>query len=254
MKLLYEDLLSGDLIFADGVGHFRSPKLKELKPTEGIGITLYNTYLAVLSWDKEDFLKYIPKGQAALFSKNDKLKIFDMMATLKADFRELLRCALDFFLAEKIVWEDAEKCFLTFTYEDKPIGKIDRENFDMVRDMALQMNYMNLGKLAEPKHASLKAKKYWDIEQQQRKEALKKSGENKYMGIGNLISKLCAVSGSYTFHNIYELTIYQLYDQFFQHSHLRSRDLMENAHATHGGDKFNYGDWLKPVPELMKKI
>lgn len=252
MKFSYEDLLCGDAIFIAEIGHFRSPKLKELKPAEGIGFPLYNTYLAVLSWDKEDYLKFLPKNQAALFEKADKLNMFDMMATLKPDFRELLRCVLEFFIIEKVVWDEGQKCFLT-SQDEKPVGAINRDNFDEVRDMALQMNYINLGKFAEPKHASAKAKKYWDLEQQKRKEALKGSGGNKYMGMGNLISKLCAAPNGYTFHNIYDLTVYQLYDQFFQYSHLRSRDLMENAHATHGGEKFNYGEWMKPVPELMKK-
>ncbi len=199
MKFSYEDLLSGDVIFAEGIGHFRSPKLKELNPTEGIGINLYNVYLAVLSWDKEDFLKYIPEGQAALLGKSESLNIFDMMVTLKADFREMVRCALAFFIVEKIAWCEEEKCFGTFREGQDGeneggirVGKIDRENFDAVRDMALQMNYVNLGRLAEPKHASAKAKKYWDLEQQKRKEALKQSGGGKYAGIGNLISKLCA--------------------------------------------------------------
>jgi hypothetical protein len=253
MKFSYEDLLSGDFIFAQGIGHFRSPKLKDLRPTEGVGIKVYNTYLALLTWDKEDFLKCVSQSQATMFEQADKLTLFDMMAILKPEFRELLRCAFDFFLLEKIIWDEKQNCFLTFSEGNEEVGKISRDNFDEVRDMALQMNYMNLGKLAEPKHASAKAKKYWDIEQAKRKEALKASGSNKYMGIGNLISKLCAAPSGYTFHNVYDLTVYQLYDQFFQYSHLRSRELMESVHATHGGDKFDYGEWMKPVPELMKK-
>ena len=256
MKFSYEDLLSGDCIFVEGVGHFRSPKLKELKPTEGIGIKLYNTFLALLTWDKEDFTKHVSPAQAILFEKTDKLNMFDMTATLKPEFRELLRASLDFFLIEKVVWNDAQRCFITSENNTESsvtlVGRIDRDNFDDVRDMALQMNYMNLGKVAEPKHASAKAKQYWELEQRKRKEALKASGGNKYMGLGNLISKLCASPSGYTFHNIYELTVYQLYDAFFQFSHLRSRDLMENAHATHGGENFDYGAWMKPVPELMK--
>ena len=37
MKISYEDLISGDSIYVDGVGHVRSPFLRELKPTEGVG-------------------------------------------------------------------------------------------------------------------------------------------------------------------------------------------------------------------------
>ena len=53
MKFSYEDLISGDAIYVDGVGHLRSPQLKELKPTQGIGTWNYNLFLSMLSWDKQ---------------------------------------------------------------------------------------------------------------------------------------------------------------------------------------------------------
>ena len=86
MKFSYEDLLSGDPIFVEGKVHFRSPVLKELKPG-GIGITLYNIYLAILSMDKDNFLKHIPESHAVILSKNAQLTAYDMMTVLKPDFR-----------------------------------------------------------------------------------------------------------------------------------------------------------------------
>jgi len=249
MKFLYEDLLSGEPIFAEGIGHFRSPLVKELGPT-GIGFSTYNIFIAILSLDKEEFLKNLPQNHAALFEKNEQLTMFDMMATLKPEFRNLLSRALDFFIVENLTWDETESCFLT-SQDSKIIGKINRDNFDEVRDMALQMNFFSLGEDTKPKFANAKAKKYWEMEQKHKKKAEKKSGGNKWLRIGNMISKLCASGSGYTFHNIYDLTIYQLHDQFFQLSHLRSCAVGENAFATHGGDKFDFQNWLKPVPDLF---
>ena len=59
MKFSYEDLISGDSIPVEGVGHIRSPLLHELKPTHGIGMWTYNLYLNILSWEKEDLIKFM---------------------------------------------------------------------------------------------------------------------------------------------------------------------------------------------------
>jgi len=250
MRFSYEDLLSGEPIFVEGIGYFRSPRLKELG-SSGIGFSAYNIYIAILSWDKEEFLKNLPHNHSAIFSKNESLTLFDMMAILKLDFRELLREALSFFMVEDVGWSETESCFVTSS-DSKEIGKIDRDNFDKVRSMILQLNFLDLEDNAQPKFANAKAKKYWELEQKFKKEQGKKTSGNKWMRLGNMISKLCASHSGYTFANIYDLTVYQLHDQFFQLSHLRSCAVGENAYATHGGDKFDFQNWLKPVPELLK--
>ena len=59
MKFAYEDLISGDSIPVDGVGHIRSPLLRELKPTQGIGTWTYGLYLNLLVWEKDDLIKFM---------------------------------------------------------------------------------------------------------------------------------------------------------------------------------------------------
>jgi len=256
MKITYEDLLSGDPVFVEGIGRFRSPLLKELKPAAGIGINTYNLYLSILSWEKDDFLRHIPESQAALLGKNDKLSVFDMMTALKPEFREILHQALSFFMTDRVEWDGGNNRFLTYG-GDAETGGIDRENFDDARDAILQLNYIVGGRAAEPKHSSEKARKYWELAQQKKKEAGRASGENKYLRIGNIISKLCAAPGGYTFHNIYELTVYQLYDAFAQCGFLRAMNFNENIVATHGtgkDNKFNLQEWMKPIIELQIDI
>lgn len=248
MKLSYEDLISGDDILLDGVGHLRPTRLKELQPTRGIGIWNYNMYVNILAWQKEDFLKTI---KATMDKKgdildNDKLNVFDVM-TLISMSRDLLQRALDFFIREEVLWDDKSRVFITKNGEDV-IGKISRDNFDEVRDAMLKLNYIGLGKEAKPVgYSSKAAERAWLRAQQYLKQESLKKSEDKTMSLGNIISKLCAASPSYNLLNVYELTIFQLYDQFFQCGYLRAMNLNEMAFSNHGGKDFDIQAWIKPI-------
>lgn len=92
MKFSYADLISGDSIPVNGVGHFKSPKLWQLMPTKGIGTWVYNFYLNILSWDKEDVLKFISgigMSTKALETRGE-LTTFDIIV-LVGNLKELLR-------------------------------------------------------------------------------------------------------------------------------------------------------------------
>lgn len=250
MKFTYEDLISGDAIPVAGIGHFRSPYLYELNPTKGIGFWLYDLYLNVLSWDKDSFLKFVrtvtQKKLKAL--ENEKLDLFDAI-TLVEYSRELLQKAMAFFVSEEISWDANKRQFVLHSGDSGcEVGYITRDNFEEVRDMMLQLNYVNLGNNAKPiKHSSQHSKELWELAQQKLKENAKKSKPDKNLQMGNIISKLCATSCGYTLLNIQNLTIFQLYDQFFQYGYLRAMELNERAFTIHGGEKFDMQDWLKPV-------
>lgn len=252
MKFTYEDLLSGDSLFVEGVGHIRQPLLKELKPS-GIGTWTYNLYLNALSWDKEGFLKFISaaRGRELKALTNEKLQPFDIV-TLIDTLRELLQNAMAFFLEETLLWDGKNFRFETHSKEDnKPVGHIDRNNFDDVRDMMLQVNYIGIGDTAKPtKFTSAKAKELWERAQQRLKEFNARKPRDGRMELANIISKLCAAPCGYTLLNIYDLTIFQLYDQFFQYGYLRAMDLNERAYSTHGGDDFKFETWLNPILKL----
>lgn len=99
MKFSYEDLISGDSIPVEGIGHIRSPLLHELKPTQGIGMWTYNLYLNILSWEKEDLIKFMKMstGKTLKALENaDKLNAFDAV-TLLDPTRQLLQSAMAFF-------------------------------------------------------------------------------------------------------------------------------------------------------------
>lgn len=251
MKFSYEELISGSEIFVPEIGHFRSPKLKELKPTEGIGSWNYNLFLSALSWSKEDVIKFLRVSThqpLKALDKADKLNTFDIFCIREYE-RRLLQDAMSFFITEEILWNEKKRCFETYTKENgKYVGTINRNNYEEVKDMMLQMNYINVGKSANPaKHSSEKAKNLWEIAQQRLKEQSAKAGEKKETTLGNVISKICAAGIGYNLLNIYELTVFQLYDQFFQYGYLRVSDLNERAFTIHGGKNFKIEAWLKPI-------
>ena len=113
------------------------------------------------------------------------------------------------------------------------------------------MNYINIGESAKPvKHSSAQAQELWERAQQYLKEESAKAPPDKNMNLGNIISKLCAASTSYNLFNIYDLTIFQLYDQFFQYGYLRAMNLNEMAFSNHGGENFDMQGWLKPIIKI----
>lgn len=251
MNLDYADLISGDSIYISGAGHFHSPKLYELYPTKGIGNHNYKFYISLLAWNKDKLLDYarqIGVGGLKAFNGKENLTYFDII-TLIPDTRSMLEKAIDFFIDEKIKWDDVKKSFIVYNNDDKPIGVINRNNYEDVANTILQLNYINLEEdKAPPKFTSNEAKDLWEKAQQYlKKQSQKKTEENPDYKLGNIISKLCCVHSSYNLLNIYNLTIFQLYDQFFQISYLRGVNLNDRIFSNHGGDDYKFENWLKPI-------
>ena len=253
----YFDMLSGEPILFHGVGHIKSPILRDICPYSGIGYPKYNLYLSFLSWDKERLLKYDKLMQYRGASKLDReqFNVFDI-ATLLRQTRELCRGVLSFFIVEDIVWDEKNRRFaICVNNEEKDeqivVGTINRDNFDEVRRVILQSNFIGLDKDEAPiRHSSEKSKELWEQAQRYLKEQAKSDDakeERPEYHIGNIISKMCAAHPSYNLLNIFNLTIFQLYDSFFQFGYLRSSNLNERIFSNHGGDKFKFEDWLKPI-------
>ena len=253
MRFDYFDMLSGEPCYLHGVGHLRSPLLNELRPKSGIGYRAYNLYLNILSWDKEHLLKYDQLMQFKGASKlnRDVFTVFDV-ATLLGQTRELCRVVLSFFMVEDLVWDEKRRCYLTVNPENQQeiVGEINRDNFEEVRRLMLQFNFVGLDKDETPVvHSTDKSKELWEKAQNFLKEQAEtevKEDKPEYH-LSNIISKICAIHHSYNLLNIYGLTVFQLYDSFFQIGYMRSADLSEKIFSNHGGETFRFEDWLKPI-------
>lgn len=253
MVIRYGDALSGESIYIKGVGHARSPFLKDLRPKTGIGLKRYNFYLNFLMWEKEEILKYdsLIKYKGVEKLDNEALTCFDIIVLVDST-RLLCLEVLSFFMDEKLKWDNTNKCFLVISNSDpeKIVGKITRKNFGLVRQVIKNLNYIELeDDNSKREFKNEETHRRWDMVQgflkQQRKENSTK--ENPERSIENVISKICAFHSSYNLLNIYDLTIFQLYDTFYQLSHKKGNELRERIYSHHGGDKFRFEDWLKPI-------
>lgn len=253
MQFDYFDMLSGEPVYLKDVGHIRSPLLKELRPMSGVGYQEYNVYLNFLSWNKEEVLKYDRLMQLRGVDKLDRdiFNVFDVI-TLLIQTREICRRVLSFFMVEDLIWDEAGRRYLTMAPNEthEPVGEINRDNFDDVRRVMLQFNFIGLDKDNIPAtHSSGKSQELWEKSQAFLKEQAKSEvheAKPEYH-ISNIISKICAIHPSYNLLNIYDLTVFQLYDSFFQIGYMRSTDLSERIFSNHGGEKFRFENWLKPI-------
>lgn len=255
MRIPYFDMLTGDPIPVNGVGHLRSPRLKELSPSGGVGYAVYNVYINVLAWDVDQLAEYCRamKIGGAEKLKRFKFSFFDAV-TSSEETRELCREALAFFMTENLLWDAKSKQYISFDVDEDEkihaVGAIDEKNFEEVRQMMLCLNYIGLDKGAAPtSYDSSKAKELWERAQAFLKEQSKSDNkeDKPEFHLSNIISKLCAVHPSYNLFNIYDLTVFQLYDAFFQYGYMRCENLSEMIFSNHGGDSFKFENWLKPI-------
>lgn len=254
MTLSYFDMLSGDPIQIRGVGKIRSPKLRELGPS-GVGLNAYRLYVALLSWGKDDMIKYLSAAgmKSAHILNDDNLSSFDIVAIVPA-MQSLYESALSFFVVGKATWDADDMSFCINDPDGEATGSIFRDNFDELRKMMLQLNYLGLDSDSSPvRHSSESSKALWERAQEfLQKTSKKESGADKpEYHLSNIISKLCTVHPTYNLFNIYDLTIFQLYDQFFQYGYIKRSNLDERIFSIHGGEKFKPQEWLSP---LLKNI
>lgn len=248
-KICYEDLQSGDAIPLYGVGHVRSPKLREMRPTEGCGWGLYSTYIYYLKISTASLIQNLK-----IQSPPESAGVFDYVVYLPT-LHELYEEAFNFFITEQVIFDETHGCFVVIegpsdvNGEPKLAGMITGENFDKVRAAILLLNYISLEQAdVGVRHSSKSSEDAWNraqkfLAEQQPTE----QQDDKTMALGNLISKLCALHPSINYLNVYDLTVFQFYDTFFQSSYLRSISFSEAVVSNHGSKEFDYSNWLNPL-------
>lgn len=252
LKIQYEDLLSGDPISVKGVGHIRSPKLKEMSPSSGIGWDGYSIYIYFLKAGCEQLKKDILKNDAIDGS------IYEIV-TQNCDLRTLYEKAFSFFMLETVAYEETNNVFVSIAsvpdeesddgVKNIPIGLISESNFDDVRAMILTMNYITLSQTdVKTTHSSEASKAAWDeVQNYLNKQVESTPKDDGPMTLGNMMSKLCAIHPSINYTNIFDLTVFQFYDTFFQTCYMRSISFSEAVVSNHGSKDFKYEDWLNPI-------
>ena len=248
MKLKYFDLLSPDPINIQNVGGILSPKLREIS---SICLNTYQYYLGILMMDVNTYFHMNEMDeQYNQLSDEEKsnLNIFDLL-TSNDNITSLFQTALNFFIKEDVVYSDEYKAFL-IQNENNVIGVISKKIYPQILDIICQRNCIKSNQ--EEDLSKIKSKKALEIMkklQKGRSEKAKQTKADKNMELGNIISAVANKSQSLNIINIWDLTVYQLWDCFSRLSNNSIYDIQSMSVAA-WGNKDNYFDataWFKRI-------
>lgn len=248
MKLSYFELLSPDPIQIQRVGGILSPTLRSISK---IGINTYQYYLTILLMDLKTYFTMIQQEeQFELLSDEEKsqMNVFELL-TMDSKSAELLKSVLNFFIAENVLWSEQNNAFLIYEGENV-IGAITKEIYPQICDLICQRNCIKSNQ--EEDLSKVKSKKALEIMkklQKGRAEKAKATKTDKNMELGNIISAVANKSQSLNIINIWELTVYQVWDCFSRLSNNSIYDIQSMSVAA-WGNKDNYFDataWFKRI-------
>ena len=261
LEFSYFQLLASAPIYIPKVGGILSPTLQDVADIGGD--TVYQYYLNILLVDAEQLFSMANKSDDYNSMSDEErfaLNVFDIFV---GDDRliSLLETSLNFFIKEDVLFSKEYGVFEVKTNvviksndgnEDKytTIGLIDRENFADVVSVICKRNNIKTKELHDVK--KVKSKKALAI-----LEKLKKGREaktvkaDKDMDLGNIISAVANKSQSLNIVNIWDLTIYQLWDCFARVNNNNAYDI-NAASVSAWGDKdkkFDFGGWYRRLTD-----
>lgn len=256
MQLSYMDLISPLPTCLTNIGHIKSPKLIEIA---NLNYDVYNSFLAVLLMTPEDYYKHYQKDKLEYYrglspTIKAQISIYDLMIHYD-DLCEILEQILNFFFIETVVFNDEDDVFYTYQSQDdvqnrKPVGFIDSKNYSFVSDIILQRNSIVRNVIDEDVN-KIKNKKALEIYLKLKKgqEQQSKKINEKKIEIPNLISAMSIYHNNLNITNIWDLTVYQLYDQFQRQQLKQINDIQSTSVSVWGDEKnkFDFSQWYKTL-------
>lgn len=226
------DLIAGNDIPCRDICRVRQPVLKDIK---NIGYNTYQDYLSILLIDKDSLIKSL--GIEVSDEVND-IPLYAIIGAIPG-LRESYVNSLSFFTApeDRISWRRNR-------FEINGIFA----STEILEDIAaIVAKISNIEKDTSSQHvfASEKARKIWEKCQKGKQELSKTKKEDVNLAIPNVISSVSASNSGYTLLNIWELTVYQLYDQFSRINRKIQMDIYSSRWAAWGQDEFDTSIWFK---------
>jgi len=280
MKIDYFTLLSYEPIYLKGVGSVKSPLLSDIAK---ITMAAYSFYLSVLLMDidtyydllndetkvKSYFSKMSDEDKSLVLKVKQEYESIDELERSKICFYDLMifdpkvrndvLTALSFFFEEEVEYIEESKAFATYDgsvdENNKKIitGYIHRNIYNDVVDIILQRLSCS-NKRDEFDNTKVKNKRAAKMMEKLKKgrypkKQKQKSKADERMELGNIISSLSTHHKSLNMTNIWNLTVYQMMDQFARQRYEDSYETSLRITTIHGDKekKFNSGQWYSLI-------
>lgn len=230
------DLLSPAPYPLARVGHVIAPTLRQVA---ALGYETYNAYLSLLSLHAEQLF-----AASGLPDPGGANAFHTLIGN--QELRALLCAAFSFFLVEDAVFSQAHSALLCMA-EGHPVGIIHEANYEDVCDCILQRNHVDSAQTNRKQFRNDKAREIYEKLQRAKKKSPQQAKEKQAdASLPNLISALCVQHNSINMCNVWDLTVYQLYDQFLRQSYLNQVNIHAMNYAGWGGE-FDPNDWYKKL-------
>lgn len=253
MKVGYDILISPYSLSLEKVGHIRSPTLREVF-SPAVTYHLYKLYISILLLTPQAYFDEIRKDNKEWFTslsdeERSKLTMFDLTSA-DVQLQHIYQDIFNLFFEEDVLWS-AESDIAGFFVKDNEhiIGFIHRENFSDVLDVILQRCAVGAASAQKPKFKNKKVQDDWERKEAEKRKLQKNTQKSDLrFEIPNIISAYAASNHSnINMINIWDLTIFQLRDQFEREQYAQGFDINKMSVA-HWGDKENHFDmssWFK---------
>jgi hypothetical protein len=226
-------LLAGDdKVEVDGFV-FKQPKLRDIK---NIGLQTYYSYISFLLVSAEEYLISIKREDLIPFFKEHNLTMFDIYRDNPYE-RQFFIEALSFFI-------DGEIRFKNGMFLIDNIKIISKEDYPRILEVVGEINYLKVNKQQET-FANEKARKIAEkIQQAKQKRNSLKSKDS--VSLSDMISSVASRHKSLNLLNIWDLTIYQLCNQYNRLIAEDEFDIHAMNYAYYGGE-FKVKHWSKSL-------
>ena len=226
-------LLAGDdKVEIDGIV-FKQPKLRDIKD---IGLQVYYAYISFLLVSVEEYLISIKREDLIPFFKQHNLTMFDVYRDSPYE-RQFFIEALSFFIDGEIEFKNGE-----FLINNTNI--INKEIYQKILEIIAEINCLKVNKQQET-YANEKARKIAEkIQQAKQKRSSVQSKDS--TSLADIISAVASRKESLNLLNIWDLTIYQLYDHYNRLIAEDEFDIHAMNYAYWGGE-FKCKHWSKKL-------
>ena len=236
------DLISGRHIPLQGIGIIRQLTLADIRD---IGLDAYYKYLSLITINMRQMADLFDLKSEYI---TEEITPFDIF-TLDENIAGILIEALSIFFEERLEFSPKHHAILTIPINGRTqgVGRINRDNFIEVKTVIMALSRITETEPEKPKCKNSKALKR--IEEQLAKGRAKmqaskrKTRESENTALWNVVGAVAACSTTYNLTNIWELTIAQLYDQFYRINNRYYLDIMSTRWCAWGEGEFKLDPW-----------
>lgn len=243
-------LLGGMPLVAAGL-HIRQIKLDELRRLDSGGVEKYHQLLSVISMGHGEILKCLQIEEKYFQLSEEERAPFTSyrLLTEVETLRQCLSEALSFFIVEPLEWEEHRKVFSVRGVRGQGGPSVSDQSYAEIRRSIMLSNCLTVDDLELQKFKGKRGRAIYERILAGRESArkAKQAASDEPLALPCIISAVSTRHNSLNLLNIWDMTIYQLYDQFTQLNKSFQVDVSSLKWAAWGTEQFDFSLWYKSV-------